>query len=76
MSTWFWNSFGSTCLAIYEEEVFPGKFDLLHCSGCLMFTSEKSSDIVNYAFNKSSDAVIPATFGEEMMRCGWGWKTK
>lgn len=34
-----------------------------------MFKSEKSMDIVNYAFNKSSD-VIPATFGEERMRCG------
>lgn len=34
-----------------------------------MWTSEKSTDIINYAFEKSSDIVIPDTFREEI-RCG------
>jgi len=35
-----------------------------------MCASERSTDVTNYAFNNSSELVVPGSLREEMIRCG------
>lgn len=70
------NPFGSICSEIYEEQVFSRIIWLCLLLTWLMCASEKTTDIINNAFNSSSEFEVPDSFREEMKRCGGSWKTK